>query len=322
MAAFGVRPATKREIKEITTWFIQERSKDARFAQLNRSAWKRFMMRRWVLPRYLRAQANTFVLEQDGRGVGFAVVEQSGEAVTLSEFSIDAGCDVDGVLRALLRTTEELARDRDYRYARVAPVDHSASRLALFRSAGYQLIDYYLWCYAGELAGQEAGAGVVLLPLNPKEGMEQRIAFLRQELAGSQIAEAALIEESLFPRRPSSHPSYSVALAGADEAAARETIGYLSLRPDERSDGVLSIALSLDPAHWGTPTEAQIIAGVIHDRGAGKAIPARVMISTSVHADRSEALFTALGLHRAMDDRPILFKAVQPPAGQAAQPAA
>jgi GNAT superfamily N-acetyltransferase len=322
MAVFGVRPATKREIKEITTWFIQERSKDARFAQLNRSAWKRFMLRRWVLPRYLSAQANTFVLEQDGRKAGFAVVEQGGDAVTLSEFSLDEGCDAEGILRALLRTTEELARDRDYRYARVAPLDNRAARLALFRSAGYQLIDYYLWCFTGELAGSAAGAGVVLRPLSPKDGVQERIAYLRQELASSQIAEATLVEESLFPRRPSPHPSYTVALAGAEDAAASQPIGFLSLRPNERDDGVLSIALSLEPGYWGTPTEAQIIAGVIHDRGKGQAIPVRVMISTSAHADRSEAFLTDLGLRRAMDDRPILFKAIQTPADQATKPAA
>ncbi|MBE2234189.1 MAG: GNAT family N-acetyltransferase [Anaerolinea sp.] len=311
MPAFGVRPANKSEIKTIVAWFIQERSKDARFAQMNRSAWQRFMMRTWVLPRYLRSQANTFVLEQDGRTAGFAVVEQAGEWVTLSEFSIDAGFDGDGLLRALLRTTEELARDREYRYARVAPLDNSPPRLALFRSAGYELVDYYLWSFTGELAGQAATGGVELRALNPKEGLQQRTAALKEELDASQVAERAMIEESLFPRRPSPHPSYAIALAGG-EAGAGQTIGYLSLRPNERDDGVLSIALSLAPAYWGAPVETQIVAAVVHDRGDGQAIPVRVMISTSAHADRSEAPFVALGLKRTVDDRPILSKIVQP----------
>lgn len=317
MPAFGVRPANKSEIKGIVAWFIQERGKDARFAQINRSPWQRFLMRNWVLPRYLRSQANTFVLEQDGRTAGFAVVEQAGEWVTLSEFSIDAGYEVEGLLRALLRTSEDLARDREYRYVRVAPLDNSPPRLALFRSAGYELIDYYLWAFTGEMAGHAATGGVELRALSPKDGLQQRIAYLRQELDASQVAERGMIEESLFPRKPSPHPSYTIALTG-DEAGSGQEIGYLSLRPDERGDGVLSVAISLDPAHWGAPVETQVIAAAVHDRGDGQAIPVRVMISTSAHADRSEASLVALGLARTVDDRPILAKSVLPTA--AAQP--
>lgn len=309
MHTFGVRPASKPEIKDITAWFIQERSKDARFVHLSRSAWQRFLMRTWVLPRYLRAQAHTFVLEQDARTAGFAVVEQMGDSFTLTEFSVDDGFDAAGLLLALTRTTEEMARDREYRYARIAPLDRSESRLALFRTAGYELVDYYLWSFTGELAGSEPVGEATLRALNPKEGLEQRIDMLRQELDASQVATRATIESSLFPRRPSTNPSYSVELAGAGES---QTIGYLSLRPNERQDGVLSIAISLQPAYWGAPLEAQVVSGAVFLHGKGQPTPLRVMISTSAHADRSEASFASLGLTRGMDERPILYKDLQP----------
>jgi hypothetical protein len=314
MHTFGVRPASKPEIKDITAWYIQERSKDARFVHLSRSAWQRFLMRNWVLPRYLRSQAHTFVLEQDAHSAGFAVVEQMGDSFTVTEFSVEEGFEEAGLLLALTRTTEEMARDREYRYARVAPLDSSEARLALFRSAGYELVDYYLWSFMGELAGSELGGQASLQALNPKAGLEQRIAFLRQELDASEVATRAMIESTLFPRRPSTYASYSVELAGAD-AGESQTIGYLSLRPNERQDGVLSIAVSLQPAYWGTPLEAQVIAGAAYLHADTQPAPLRVMISTTAHADRSAASFASLGLVRGMDDRPILYKDLQP--GQA-----
>ena len=310
MHSFGVRPASKPEIKEITAWFIQERSKDARFVHLSRNAWQRFLMRTWVLPRYLRSQAHTFVLEQDARRAGFAVVEQMGDFVTLTEFSVEDGFDEAGLLLALTRTAEEMAKDREYRYARIAPLDSSEPRLALFRSAGYELVDYYLWSFTGELAGSELAGQATLQALNPKEGLERRVEFLRQELDASEAATRAMIESSLFPRRPSTFPSYSIELAG-DGADASQTVGYVSSRPNERQDGVLSVAISLQPAYWGAPLEAQVIAGAAFLHGDGQPTPLRVMISTTAHADRSEASFASLGLTRAMDERPILYKDLQ-----------
>jgi hypothetical protein len=310
MPDFGVRPANKGEVKEIAAYFLQEGNKGSRFANLGRNAWQRFVYGQWVLPRYLRSQANTFILEQDGRSAGFGVVEQAGEAVTLSEFTVKDDFDADGLLRALARTTEELARDREYRYARLAPLDNDEVLLTLFRSAGYELVDYYLWSFTGELAGRELAEGVALESITPKDGLEQRTATLRQELDASQTPLRPMIESTLFPRKPSPFPSWRVVVR--DAAGEAQTVGYLSLRPDERKDGVLSIALSLQPDQWGTPLEAQVVIGAAFLHGKGEPIPVRVMISTSVHADRAAAAFGSLGLQRVMDDRPILCKDLQP----------
>jgi hypothetical protein len=312
MPDFGVRPASKPELKDITAWFIQERSKDARFVHLSGNVWRRSLLRNWVLPRYLRSQAHTFVLEQDGRTAGFAVVEQMRESFTLSEFSVEAGFDEPGILRALTRTIEEMAQDLEYRYARAAPLDSSEPKLAMFRSFGYEAVDYYLWAFMGELTGSGLAGEAVLRPLNPKDGLERRIGILRQELAASQVTTQAMIEASLFPRRPSSFPSFSIDLPAAGGAGEGQPIGYLSLRPNERQDGVTSIAISLEPAYWGTPLETQVVLGAIYQHAKGQPARVRVMISTTAHADRSEALFTGLGLARGIDDRPILYKDLQP----------
>jgi hypothetical protein len=311
MPDFGIRPASKPELKDITAWFIQERSKDARFVHLSGNAWRRFLLRNWVLPRYLRSQAHTFVLEQDSRTAGFAVVEQMRESFTLSEFSVEAGFDEPGMLRALTRTIEEMAQALEYRYARAAPLDSSEPKLAMFRSFGYEAVDYYLWSFTGDLAGSALAGEAALRPLNPKEGLERRVDILRQELSASQVTTQEMIEASLFPRRPSTYPSYSVELA-SDGEGGPASIGYLSLRPNERQDGVTSVAISLQPAYWGTPLEAQVVRGAVYQHAKGQPGRVRVMISTTAHADRSEALFTGLGLARGIDDRPILYKDLQP----------
>ncbi len=312
MPEFAIRPASKPEIKEITAWFIQERSKDARFVSATRGPWQRFMLRNWVLPRYLRSQAHTFVLEQDGRTAGFAVVEQMRESFTLSEFSIEAGFDEPGILRALTGSMEDMAREREYRYARAAPLDNSEPKLAMFRSLGYQAVDYYLWAFTGELTGSALGGEVALRPLNPKDGLERRIAILREELAASQVTTQEMIEASLFPQRPSTFPSFSVDLTAPGGGGEGQSIGYLSLRPNERQDDVLSIAISLQPAYWGAPSEAQAVLGAVYEHAGEQPTPVRVMISTTAHADRADALFTGLGLARSIDDRPILFKDLRP----------
>ena len=243
-----------------------------------------------------------------------AVIEQMRESFTLSEFSIEPGFDEPGILQALTRSMEEMAREREYRYARAAPLDNSEPKLAMFRSLGYQAVDYYLWAFTGELTGGALAGEVALRPLNPKDGLEQRIAILREELAASQVTTQDMIEASLFPQRPSTFPSYSVDLTVADGEGGGEgqSIGYLSLRPNERQDGVLSIAISLQPAYWGAPPEAQAVLGAVYEHAGDQPAPVRVMISTTAHADRSEALFSGLGLTRGVDDRPILYKDLQP----------
>lgn len=307
MPDYTVRLAAKAEIKDIAVWFLQERSKDPRFARMTRNPIQRFLYERMVTPRYLSAQSNTFVLEQDGRRAGFAVVEQGGDSVTLADFIVQAGMDQGPLLKALIAATEKLARERDYPYVRIAPLETDETRLALFRSQGYEFADYYLWSFVGEIAGIAPPAGVTLRPLAAKQALERRIHFLRQELDASDAAGRKMIEASLFPQRPPAFRSFAIDLAGANGEEDAE-IGYLSPRPNERHDGVLTLAISLDAAYWGTEMEGQIVGGMASELGRGQPMPVRVLISTVAHADRSEAVFAGMGLAREMDFRPILWK--------------
>lgn len=310
MNTLTIRPAIKREIKEIAAWYIAERNKDPRFISLTRGPWQRFVFRTWVLPRYLRSGANTLVLEQEGRRAGFAVVEQGGDTVTLGEFNVEDGFDADGLLRALLEYTETLARERGYRYVRIAPLDSREARLALFRAAGFELVDYYLWCFTGSLSDDQPDPALSLHLVNPKAGLDLRVRYLRMELDASVIAARTLINETLLPTRPASFGSYRIERR-ASETAEAETIGYLSLRPDERQDGVLSLALSLDPDYWGTPAELGAAVAALERQKQVAPVPVRIMLSTTAHADRSQALYEAAGLQRGLDERPILFKALE-----------
>ncbi len=311
MPDYTVRLATKPEIKDVAEWFLQERAKDPRFVRLTRNALQRYLYTKLVTPRYLTSQAHTFVLEQDSRQAGFAVVEQRDNAVTLADFLLRPGVDEAPMLRVLLDTTEQLARERDYPIVRIAPLESSEARLNFFRSQGYELLDYYLWSFEGEAARTEPPVGLVLQPLAPKQALERRIHFLRQEMEASHVAAQHVIETTLFPRQPPAFRSFSIELAepGGQEEAE---IGYLSPRPNERNDGVLTVAISLLPEYWGTELEGQIVGGMASEIGRGQAAPLRVLISTSAHADRAEAIFQGMGLARVMDYRPILYKELTP----------
>ena len=86
MAEFNVRLASKGEIRGISDWFLEERSKYPGMSQLVGRGVRGWMVRSVVTPRYLRKVAYTYILEQDGQTGGFAVVEQGGLAVNLVRF--------------------------------------------------------------------------------------------------------------------------------------------------------------------------------------------------------------------------------------------
>ncbi len=162
MAEFNVRLASKGEIRGISDWFLEERSKYPGMAQLVGRGVRGWMVRSVVTPRYLRKAAYTYVLEQDGQAGGFAVVEQGGLAVNLSDFAIREGFDRAGLVRAMLAQVEQLALEREYAYVRATPWDSSETALASFYQAGFQLLDYYLWVFTGQISGIETPKDVTV----------------------------------------------------------------------------------------------------------------------------------------------------------------
>ncbi len=227
MHSFGVRPASKPEIKDITAWFIQERSKDARFVHLSRSAWQRFLMRNWVLPRYLRSQAHTFVLEQDtpqrwlcrGRADGrLHHPDRVQRGRWIRRVRPAAGPDQDRRgdgqgPRVSLRTHCAAGQQR------AAP---GSVPLGWLRAGG--LLPVELHRRAGWQPSWSAKLRCVRS--TPKRGWSSAVDLLRQELEASEVATRAVIESSLFPRRPSTFPSYSIELAepGSPGDASRSAI--------------------------------------------------------------------------------------------------
>ncbi len=125
--------------------------------------------------------------------------------------------------------------------------------------------------------------------------------------------------EALFLRRRL-HPYTAFAIELSDGAGGAVEVGYLSPRPNERNDGVLTLVIGLQPDRWGSELETRIVGGFLSETGRGQPQPARVLVSTTDHADRIEAAMAGLGLARAMDFRPVLYKvlggATQPPAEQ------
>ena len=132
MAEFNVRLASKGEIRGISDWFLEERSKYPGMAQLVGRGVRGWMVRSVVTPRYLRKVAYTYVLEQDGQTGGFAVVEQGGLAVNLSDFAIREGFDRAGLVRAMLAQVEQLALEREYHLCARNALGFERNRIGAF----------------------------------------------------------------------------------------------------------------------------------------------------------------------------------------------
>lgn len=306
MPQYEVRIAHKDEIKLVMDLLVQERSRFPAFARLMSSPWRRLLYQRWVTPRYLRSSANTFVLLQDGNLAGYAVAEQSGEAVHLADLVVTGGYDRRPLSAILFQKVEQLAIDRGYRFLRSSPWEADDETLAIFEEAGYHLLDYYLWAFSGAVQGVQAPENVNLRALGNREHAEIRQRYLTMELDASENPGRAMIDAVFLKRRLPPFKAFAVELGDPDGEAA--DIGYLSPRPNERDDGVLTLMINLEPAYWGTALETQIVGGFLSEAGQGEAMPARVVVGTTAHADRIEAAMADLGLAREMDLRPVMYK--------------
>ncbi|HRX03048.1 MAG TPA: hypothetical protein P5148_07870 [Anaerolineae bacterium] len=310
MPQYEVRIAQNSEIKPVMNLLVKERSRFPSFARLMNSPWRRILYQKWVTPRYLRTSANTFVMLQDGELAGYAVAEQSGDAFHLADFVVTDGYDRRALLAILFRKVEQLAIDRSYRYLRASPWEADDETMATFDEAGFHLLDYYLWAFGGVITGVEPPAAVNLRPLNNKEHGELRTKFLVMELDASDNPGREVIDAIFLRRRLPPFKAYAIELTGPEGDTV--DIGYLSPRPNERDDGVLSLVISLDPAYWGSELETQTMGGFLSEVGQGNPQPARILVSTNAHADRIEEAMAGYDLVREMDMRPVLYKILAP----------
>lgn len=309
-----VRDAAPAEVGQVCELLIRDRERDPLFPPV--TGWRRWLFRSVVVPRYLRRAAITWILEQDGAMAGYAVLEQRGLAVYVSELSVIPGFDRAGLIAIALKRAAELARERDYHYLRTAPADNSDDGLAPYRAAGFELLDYYLWAYTGQLAAGDMPRAVRLQPLPGSKALERRRYYLRQELDASQAPARDLVDAAYLPSKPPQQRAYEIEYLADDGAQSWRAIGYLAPRPNERRDGVLTLVLSLEPAHWGSELETHIVAGLGDLVSAGQPASLRLLLSTTAHCQRADAGLAQLGLQRRLDSRPILYKPLQlAPAG-------
>lgn len=306
MTSITVRDAEKSELKAIAGQLLELRRRLPGFAAQLNSPVRRFLLANFAAPRYLRSGAYALVLEQDARPVGFGVVEQAGNALYLADYHTASGSDRRALLVALAERVERMAREREYPFARISVWEPDEEAVAAFQQAGYQWLDFYLWSYAGQVQGGRAVDELSFRELTGKEAAATRVQFVQAELDDSQVGGRQLIDEVFLTRHPP-HPALAIAYQPGGQPEPR-TIGYLSPRPNERGDGVLSLVLALEPQQWGSDLEIDAIRGYLEQMGEGSDQPVRVLVSTTAHAQRSEPAFTALGLRRELDTGPIMYK--------------
>ncbi|MDW8317884.1 MAG: hypothetical protein RMN53_08585 [Anaerolineae bacterium] len=296
-----VRDAAGSELGQIAQWLMEEAERDPFFRQSARGGLRGWLFRRVVVPRYLRSGAETWALEQEGQLTGFAVVEPRGQVLHIAEAVVRPGFDRIGLIQAVIRRAEAVARDREYDYIRTSPMGSTEEEMAPYRAAGLELLDYYLWAYTGQARAAEVRREVTLRPLPGGKALERRLFYLRRELEASQVAGRELVEASLLPNRPPTHRAYEVERGG-------QPIGYYAPRPNERGDGVLTLVISLLPAYWGSELEVGLVADLVASMGRGQPVPLRVLLSTTAHCEKADAGFAALGLQRQVDIRPVFYK--------------
>jgi ribosomal protein S18 acetylase RimI-like enzyme len=301
MPELTVRDPTKAERKAIADWLIEDIAGDPFFRKTMGSPWRRWLYRTVVMPRYLGSGAYPWALEQDGALAGYAIVVPRGLSVHISDLVVRPGYDKPSLVSLVLLRAENLARESEYPYLRVAPLATSDAELAPYRAAGLDFLDYYLYAYTGTVAGAELPPGLGLAALPGPKALGLRLRYLDQELEAAAVPPRDLIEDTLLPSRPPQYPSFAITREG-------EEIGYLGARPDERGDGVLTLVLSAGPETWGTDLEPGVIAGYLGRQAAGQPVATRVLLCTTAHCQQSDTALAAIQLQRGLDARPVLYK--------------
>lgn len=310
MADLAVRMVQRSEIKQVTNWLLEARGQDPQFQRIAGGGLRRVLFRQFIVPRYLRGMATTWILEVGDAVAGYAILEQRGIAVNLADMAVFEDFDRASIVPALLERVEQFAREREYGYVRTALAAPDEQMIEAYQQAGYQYLDYYLWAYTGEVSHVEPPAEVTLTQIAPGKALERRLDYLRQELDASEPIGRELIDASFLPSRPPRQRVFEIFLT-ADDGEPGPGIGYLSGRPNERGDGILTIILSTAPAYWGTDLEAQIAGGVAVESGAGTTGGFRLLLSTTRHCEQSDPALAAIGMERHMDRFPVLFKRVE-----------
>ncbi|MEA3335356.1 MAG: hypothetical protein U9R25_05560 [Chloroflexota bacterium] len=305
MSELIVRDVSKSEIKQIAGWFIEDHADNPMYARMFGGTLRRLLYHKWVLPRYLQNAASIWLIEEGDDAVGYVVVERSGAAIHLADLVLyDDDLRAEAVGKIVARA-RDVAQDKGYRYIGTAPGKTDEDLLQTYRDSGFEFLDYYLWAFSGQVMDIDAPEGVDLPSLGLKSSLEQRLHYLGIELDASEVAARDLIESNYLPKKPAKNHAFEIELTRAD--GGTQGIGYLSPRPDERKDGVLSLVLSTDPAYWGTPLEAQIVGAFANATSEDETVPVRVMVSTTAHAEQSQDAFADIGLVRGLDARPVMY---------------
>jgi hypothetical protein len=301
MAELTVRDPTKAERKVIADWLIEDIASDPFFRKAMASPWRRWLYRTVFMPRYLGSGSHPWALEQDGDLAGYAIVIPRGLSVHISDLVVRPGYDQPNLVSLALQRAENLARELEYPYLRIAPLATSDAELAPYRAAGLDFLDYYLYAYTGTVAAAELPSGLGLAAIPAPKALGLRLRYLEQELEAAAVPAQDLIEDALLPSRPPQYPSFAI-------TREDEEIGYLGARPDERGDGVLTLVLSAGPETWGTDLEPGVITGYLSRQATGQPAVIRVLLCTTAHCQQSDPALAAIGLQRGLDARPVLYK--------------
>ncbi len=249
--------ASSKEINQVLQLMLAGISSDPDgMLELKRSWWRHLMFRKFVGPRMLRNQMDTWVAVQSGQVQAYLVVQYLGDVLGTFDWAVVEPGDPShrALLHQLLQAALSQARAQSaYRYFFFGlRADAPAWVTEQLQEAGFRLMDYQLEQMVAELPLEAEGRlpeGFALTPQFPNRFTEQLRALLPLDYPDISPQELAGILATHEPTLAHNAKILQVEQEG-------EAVGFLQ---QTRWRDELRLLLALAPELWGSPEEQQLV---------------------------------------------------------------
>ena len=253
--------ASSKEINQVLQLMLAGISSDPDgMLELKRSWWRHLMFRKFVGPRMLRNQMDTWVAVQSGQVQAYLVVQYLGDVLGTFDWAVVEPRDPShqALLHRLLQAALTQARAQGaYTYFFFGlRADAPTWVTEQLQEAGFHLMDYQLEQMVAELPLEAEGSlppGFALTPQFPNRFADQLRALLPLDYPDASPQELAGILATHEPTLAHNAKILQVEREG-------EAVGFLQ---QTRWRDELRLLLALAPELWGSPEEQQLVVTAI-----------------------------------------------------------
>ncbi len=253
--------ASSQEINQVLQLMLAGVSSDPDgMLELKRSWWRHLMFRKFVGPRMLRNQMDTWVAVQDGQIRAYLVIQYMGDVLGTFDWAVVASQEPSqrALLSQLLQAALTQARAQAAYTYFFFGLRADAPRWVTeqLQEAGFHLMDYQLEQMVAELPLESEShlpPGFSLTPQFPNRFMEPLRALLPLDYPGISPEELAGILATHEPTLAHNAKILQVEQEG-------EAVGFIQ---QTRWHDELRLLMALAPELWGSPEEGQLVATAI-----------------------------------------------------------